>query len=237
MAQTDPRLPLHSRVKEDLVRRLRINEWDASTPLPSERALADSYEISVGTMRRVLAETAADGLIERHQGHGTFVRRADFQHSLFRFFRLGGDDVPGSRIVSREIEPAPAPVAAAFDLEPDSAVLHLHRLRLWQQKPFLLEDIWLPLPLFEPLATVETEQLGALLYPEYESRVGVVIGSASEELSVSSATEDQARLLAGEQGEPVVRIDRLARTHAGDVVEYRESYGLASSFRYRVEIN
>ena len=151
LTQTDPRLPLHSRVKDDLVRRLRGNEWDASTPLPSERALADSYEISVGTMRRVLAEIAADGLIERHQGHGTFVRRADFQHSLFRFFRMAGDDIPGSRILNRTIEAAPIQVAAAFDLEPGSSMLHLHRLRLWQDKPFLIEDIWLPLPLFQPL--------------------------------------------------------------------------------------
>lgn len=239
LAQTDQRLPLHARVKDDLIRRVRSNEWASTTPLPPESALAEEYGISVGTLRRVLAELAADGILERHQGRGTYVRRATFQHSLFRFFRMQGGtgQTPGSRILERNSQGAPAHVAAALNIQEHSPALHLHRLRLWQDNPFLVEDIWLPLPQFQPIAEINLNELGSLLYPEYENRVGLIIGSATEELSVTQATDAQAALLNCKTGDPLVKINRIARTHTGDVAEYRESYGLASSFRYQVEIN
>ena len=239
LAQTDQRLPLHARVKDDLIRRVRANEWASTTPLPPESALAAEYGISVGTLRRVLAELTADGILERHQGRGTYVRRATFQHSLFRFFRMQGGtgQTPGSRILERNTQDAPAHVAAALNVQGHSPVLHLHRLRLWQDTPFLVEDIWLPLPQFQPIAEINIKDLGSLLYPEYETRVGIVIGSATEQLSVTQATQEQSALLDCQNGDPLVKINRIARTHTGDVAEYRESYGLASSFRYQVEIN
>jgi GntR family transcriptional regulator len=87
------------------------------------------------------------------------------------------------------------------------------------------------------VADADPQTLGNLLYPEYETRVGVIIGAATEELSVTQATSHQANLLDCDIAEPLVKIIRIARTHTGDVAEYRESYGLASSFRYQVEIN
>ena len=39
-------------------------------------------------------------------------------------------------------------------------VLHLLRLRLWEETPFLVEDIWVPLPLFGPLAEVDLAEVG-----------------------------------------------------------------------------
>ena len=239
LAQADQRLPLHVRVKDDLIRRVRANEWGSTTPLPPESALAEAYGISVGTLRRVLAELSAEGLLERHQGRGTYVRRATFQHSLFRFFRMHGgtSQTPESRILERNVRDAPLEVAEALKIQAGSPTVHLHRLRLWQDTPFLVEDIWLPLPQFQPFADTDIKDLGSLLYPEYETRVGIVIGSATEELSVTQATREQSALLDCQNGDPLVKINRIARTHTGDVAEYRESYGLASSFRYQVEIN
>ncbi|MDQ0120842.1 GntR family transcriptional regulator [Pseudarthrobacter sp902506025] len=235
----DQRLPLHVRVKDDLVRRVRANEWSSDAPLPPESALAEQYGISVGTLRRVLSELSAEGLLERHQGRGTFVRRATFQHSLFRFFRMQGSSgqTPGSRILASDTIEAPADIAQVLHVGSRSKALHMERLRLWDDTPFLLEDIWLPLPWFQAVADADPQTLGNLLYPEYETRVGVIIGAATEELSVTQATSHQANLLNCAIAEPLVKIIRIARTHTGDVAEYRESYGLASSFRYQVEIN
>ena len=70
----------------------------------------------------------------------------------------------------------------------------------------------------------------------------VVVGDLQQEQGQKVAEEikaagGQAALLNCKGGDPLVKINRTARTHTGDVAEYRESYGLASSFRYQVEIN
>jgi len=45
--------------------------------LPPERELAAAYGIARNTLRRLLDELSAEGLLERHVGRGTFVRIAE----------------------------------------------------------------------------------------------------------------------------------------------------------------
>lgn len=235
MTQTDDaRLPLHARTHDDLLRRIRAGEWPHDVPLPSEGELAAEYGISVGTMRRVLGTLTSDGLVERRQGRGTFVRRAAFQHSLARFFRAG-DRVPASRILDRQRVAAPADVAGA--LGSSGEVLHLLRLRLLDDEPYLVEDIWLPLPAFEPVAVADLDELGDLLYPAYERLTGLVVAAATEDLSVVTASADDAVVLGCADGSPLVRVERSARSVTGQVLEHRISRGPASRFHYRMEIS
>lgn len=239
LSQTDGRLPLHARVKDDLLRRIRAGAWRPGEPLPAEPALAAEYDISLGTLRRVLAELASEGLLDRRQGRGTTVRRASFHDSLFRFFRLGDGGearVPESRIIGRDIEAAPDDVASALLVDDGADVVHVHRVRSIDGRPLLVEDIWLPLPRFAPFAQAALDTLGPLLYPEYERLLGVVIGSAKEQLSVTSADVATADLLGCEEGSPVVQIERTALTHADETVEFRRSHGRADAFHYQVEI-
>lgn len=235
--QPDHRLPLHARVRDDLERRIRTAEWAQDSALPAETDLAQEYGASVGTLRRVVGELVAEGLLYRRQGRGTFVRRADFTSSLFRFFRAQGAEagVPASRIVSRTVAEPPAAVKLAFGGA--TSAVHLRRLRLRDTTPFLTEDIWLALPALQAMVDVALDDVGDLLYPAYESLAGVVIGSASEELSVCIADAELAAELDCSTTDPLIRIERHARTHAGDVVEFRITHGRASDFRYQVEIN
>ena len=45
--------------------------------MPSEKELADGFDVSRITARRTLVELAAKGLVVRHRGKGTFVSHAD----------------------------------------------------------------------------------------------------------------------------------------------------------------
>src|SRR5919109_740012 len=77
----DARLPLHARLREILESRVRGGERKPPAPLPAEAELASHYEVSLGTVRRVLAELVDEGLLERRQGSGTYLRRARMNHS------------------------------------------------------------------------------------------------------------------------------------------------------------
>ncbi|OZF07827.1 hypothetical protein CH300_05270 [Rhodococcus sp. 15-1154-1] len=237
MTQTgDGRLPLHARLKDDLSARISANEWGPDSALPSESELATAYNVSVGTMRRVLGDFVADGILDRRQGRGTFVRRPTFDNAFFRFFRARGDSdrIPDARILLRDRLRTPAEVACALDHKGE--ILHLHRVREYDAVPFLVEDIWLPLPAFDSIANIEISEIGPLLYPAYEKLAGIVIGSATEDLSFGHENSTVADELGCSGTESLARIERCARTHAGDAVEYRVSYGVASAFRYRLEL-
>jgi GntR family transcriptional regulator len=196
----------------------------------------------VGTVRKAIDALVADGLLERQQGRGTFVRRPSFDGSLFRFFRFQGDGrtgsvIPESQLLGREvIQPTPDHVAAALRLQAHDKTIRISRLRLSSRVPVLLEDIWLSYRRFKPMLTAGKDEIGPLLYPAYERLCGEVVARAEETLTVGVADETDARLLDVAPGAVLIKIDRLAFGFDGRPLEWRRSHGRSDNFQYRVEI-
>lgn len=239
LAAGDPGLPLHRRLAEVLAAAIRSGELTPAAPLPSEKDIARDCDVALGTVRQAMSVLQEAGLIERRQGRGTFVKRADFSRSLLRFFRFGDDAgaVPGSTILTSEETSADADTAAALDLTPGDPALHLTRVRSLAGTPVVHEVIWLPLPRFAGLTDVATDDFPDLLYPFYEERCDVMVARAHEELSFAEATSRDTELLGCAEGAPIISIERVAHAIDGRPTERRISRGDARTFRYRVEIS
>ncbi|MEQ8602897.1 MAG: FCD domain-containing protein [Marivibrio sp.] len=63
--------------KQDLEAQFRDGRLPPGSKLPTERALAERYRISRGTVRRVLEELEGAGWIERRPGSGTYLKRLE----------------------------------------------------------------------------------------------------------------------------------------------------------------
>jgi len=237
----DQRLPLYARLADVLTKRIASGEWSPDAPLPAETTLATDYGVSVGTLRKAMQQLVDDGLLERRQGSGTYVRRARLDKSLFRFFRFASGRtqgaVPDSRILLRETIHAERWPDAARGLGGAEQLIRIERLRLWDNKPFLAEEIALPLSPFAALMELDITELGPLLYPVYEKVCGQIVASAEEFLTISEADAATARLLNCRRGAPVVSIERHAFAHDRTPLEWRRTRGRGDQFSYRVEIH
>ncbi|WP_407181453.1 GntR family transcriptional regulator [Bradyrhizobium sp. STM 3562] len=240
MSMLDQRLPRYQRLRDDLATRINRRELRPGDLIPSEAELAAQHGVAVGTVRKAIDQLVADGVLERQQGRGTFVRRARFNSSLFRFFRFQSESgerrIPQSRILRRDVVAAPPAVASALRIAIGESVISLSRLRLIDGEPLLAEEIWLERSRFEAVLDIPPEDFGDLLYPLYEERCGQVVVSADENLSVEIATDMQAQLLRLEKGAPLIVIERLAFDLERSPIEWRRSRGPAKRFRYHVEI-
>ena len=236
----DSRLPLYQKLRDEIAARIADGEWLPDTSIPTESELAKSYNVALGTVRKAVDALVHEGLLDRQQGRGTFVRRPDFTSSFFRFFRQKSADtrvqIPESRIISRELVKAPEEIAGPLTLNNDSGVIHLGRLRVVNQQTLFREHIWLPQIPFEPLMNIPLEEFGNLLYPFYEQQCGQRIAKAEETLTISSADAETAEVLGLKTGDPIVVIERIARGYDGQPLEYRISRGRADTFRYRIDI-
>jgi GntR family transcriptional regulator len=236
----DDRLPRYQRLRDEMVALVAARHWRPGEAIPTEQALAKSYDVAVGTVRKAVDLLVAEGLLERFQGRGTFVRRASFDSSLFRFFRFqtrqGERRIPESRILRREIVEAPSAVAATLQIPNGAKVIQMSRLRLIDGMPMLAEEIWLPFDRFAAFAQLELTEIGDLLYPVYEAQCNQVIASATETLTVEAIGPLHARLLRIEPGTPAVVIERLAYGYDRQPLEWRRSRGPASEFIYQAEI-
>jgi GntR family transcriptional regulator len=232
MNPLDQRLPRYQRLRDDLAARINRRELRPGDLIPSEAELSARHGVAIGTVRKAIDQLVTDGVLERQQGRGTFVRRA-----RFRFHSESGERrIPQSRILRRKVVPAPSAVASALRIGAGEPVISLSRLRLIEDEPLLAEEIWLQKSRFEAVLAIDTADFGDLLYPLYEERCGEVVVSADEILSVDSATDMQARLLRLEKGAPLIVIERLAFDLERRPIEWRRSRGPATRFRYHVEI-
>ena len=233
----DARLPLHARLRDSLARRLAAGEWPAGIALPAESRLAADYGVALQTMRRALGQLAAEGLVERRQGRGTFSRLQPAEASLLRFFRLaapgGGTILPESRIVEAVTVPLPAAPAARLGRAPGSPALRLHRLRSWGGEVLLAETIHLPLPEAGPLLALAPDSYGALLYPLLLERCGLLVARVEDEIRVARADPRTALALRVAAGEAVIAAERIAFDGAGRPVEARLAFGRADRFLYQ----
>ncbi len=231
--------PLYAQVKALLLQHLIAGEWRPGELLPSEFQLADRFGVSQGTVRKALDALAADNVVVRRQGRGTFVAEHDQRRALFHFFHLVGPDgerrLPESRLVSVRRGLASRIEAGWLAVGRGTPVIRIRRVRSLDGQPAIAETIAVPQVLFPDLADIR--EVPNTLYDLYERRYGITIARAVERLSAVAADARDARLLGVPAGTPLLEIDRIALALDGKPVEWRVSRCLTTTHRYRVELS
>jgi len=218
--------------------RIVAGEWPPGSAIPAEQTLAAEHGVALGTMRRALDLLADHGLVERIHGRGTFVRQGLAGAPMLRFFRFGADGnaAPASRILARDTVAAPADIARALGPQPRARALPSKPPRAVGGQPALHEEIWLPLPLFSPLADGDAAGWGDLLYPLFAERCGVHVHRAVDTIGFGNLGAPHARALRLPAGHPCARVQRQAFDLAGRCIEWRTTLGDANAFHYTVSI-
>ncbi len=238
LVESEPGQSRYAALAAAMRARIVAGEWPPGSAIPAEQGLAAEHGVALGTMRRALDLLAEQGLVERVHGRGTFVRQGLSGAPMLRFFRFGAgaQGAPQSRILARAALAAPAEVARALGCGPGEQALRLQRLRAFGSQPVLHEDIWLPLPLFAPLADGDPADWGDLLYPAFAERCGVHVHRAVDTIGFGSLGAAHARALRLPAGHPCARVQRQAFDLAGRCVEWRTTLGDANAFHYTVAI-
>src|SRR5690554_3582061 len=112
--------PLYQQIKALLLQSLDQGEWKPGESIPSEVDLAARFQVSQGTVRKAIDELAADNLLLRRQGKGTFVATHHEAKVRFRFLRLAPDDgvsvVSSSQILECRQVRSPADIATLLQM-------------------------------------------------------------------------------------------------------------------------
>ena len=235
----DSRLPAYVRLRDTLTARIAAGDWTPDHPIPSEARLAIEFNVSVGTVRKAVDGLVDEGLLERRQGSGTYMRAPSFNATLFRFFPIRDADgalpsIPSSNMISRRLAKAPKEAAEALGTE---ETIKIVRLRSLSDQPVLSEEIYIPASRFAGFEKLPEAAFGPLLYPVYFERYGVLVKRAIDEVSFGEASEAIAKRLRMTINDPLAVIRRTAFDIEGKPVEWRIASGSAAGFRYRSEIN
>lgn len=237
--------PLYQQIKLLLVKRLQAAEWLPGQAIPSETELAARYRVSQGTVRKAIDEMAADKLLTRRQGKGTFVATHAEQATQYRFLRLMPDDGSPPALQRRLLEcrrmRAPAEVARLLMLKSGEAAVQVRRLLLADKPapatPVVLDDLWLPGSLFKGLSAERLQAWRGPMYRLFEAEFSVQMIRAEEKLRAVVAGSEESALLAVDCGSPLLSVERLSFTYGDRPVELRRGLYNTAAHHYRNELN
>lgn len=226
MAQESPTFsPLYRQIKGLILQALEGGEWRPGEAIPSEIELAARFNVSQGTVRKAIDEMAAENLLVRRQGKGTYVASHSDPRAFFRFLRLAAlnGDIGTSRSVPLECWRAKAGQEAArvLGIQLADPIIIVRRVLELAAKPVVVDEIYLPGDTFAGLSLDVLRDWQGSLYSLFESRFGVRMVRAEERLRAVAADRNSAELLKVAEGSPLLSVERTSYSYNDRPMEWR----------------
>ncbi len=242
--QTPAFSPLYLQIKGLILQSLQQGEWKPGEAIPSEMDLAARYRVSQGTVRKAIDELAAENLVQRRQGKGTFVATHAERQVQYRFLKLvpdSGDDKSEGRaqrhIIDCRRQRASADVARPLALRTGDAVLQVRRVLAFAGRPTILEDLWLPGGPFKGLTAERLAGNTSPMYAMFETEFGVRMVRAEEKIRAVLPDAAQQELLQVDAHTPLLSVERISYTYNDTPMELRRGLYLTDTHHYRNELN
>ena len=217
--------PLYQQIKAMILASLQASEWLPGTSIPSEMELAARYLVSQGTVRKAIDELAAENLLVRRQGKGTFVATYQEEGWQYRFLRLELDASQKLHLVSHflacETYKSTPALALMLKLKAGDPVIRIDRIQSFQRKPIVFEEIWLSAARFKNLTLEKLNAWSGPMYAFYESQYSTHMVRAEEQIKAINADQTLAKHLELPLGHALLLVDRVAFTYGNKPVEIR----------------
>lgn len=213
-------LPIYVQIAELLIRDIAAGRLIDGERLPPEREMAAELQVSVGTLRKSLAELEKKGMLERIQGSGNYVRETGTQTSVYAMFRLElpeGGGLPRADILSVD------QVQKSADL-PDFGTSNrgsrVRRMRYLNDTIIAVEEIWLD----ESAGRINRSLLSDSLYRYYQHQLGFWITRAEDRVSIGQLPDWTPGTFTRPAGETVGYIERFSWSEKAEPVEFSKTW-------------
>lgn len=223
-------------VIEQELRRL-IAAAQPGDPLPSDAELCQRFGVSRMTARQAVQRLAAEGLLYRVSGRGTFVaqerahRRMNTLVSFTEEMAQRGFTAR-SLILESGVRVGTDDETLALQLPPASKVAVLRRLRIADDVPMAVEHVRLPAVC---VSVLDEDLATGSLFAALE-RIGRVPTRAVGSLTATGAGAGDAELLDIAPGTALLVERRTILDQRGTPVEYTESRYVGERYRFEIEL-
>jgi len=219
--------PLYKGIKSELIREINEGKMSGGEALPTEKELSARYGVSVGTVRRALADLVAEKVLIRQQGRGTFLAPFDSSRNLNSFWRIlrkdGFLEAPIVHTLEFSEIDADAHLAGHLKVKVGDPLFSIVNIMIMGGEPTLLDTIFIPQALFPGLTEKRFVERGSTIYDLYRDSFGISVVKTVDQLSAASADRETAKRLDLALGTPLLEIVRTAFTFDDWPVEIRRS--------------
>ena len=225
-------LPAYYRLQVGIRNKIESSCWKPGEIIPTERVLAETHKVSIGTVKKALLNLVHEGYLYRVQGKGTFVAGTTIRRENLRYYRLiehfGGSETEFKvHFMKLKLVKASEPAGRFLEIQKNQKLFELQRIFFSGKTSLIYNISYLPEYLFKdldqiPQALFETTPLYLLLEEKY--RLPTLFNR--ELFSATLAKPPLTGILKVRNGTPLLHIEMLAYTYKNTPYEYRQAHCL-----------
>ncbi|VEF46140.1 GntR family transcriptional regulator [Bacillus freudenreichii] len=218
MINTELPIPLHIQISTILDKKIRTGVYEGK--IPSERELVEIFSVSRTTVRQAINKLAADGILKKIPGKGTFINKKKPIHKSLSNLNSLTETVeemgmkPGSRLLCEKVIEKSEHNIEVFD----AAVYKIERLRYADGIPIAIEKQFYPLDIGIRLTDYDLHN--ETIFDLLENEIGINLFEAEQFISTEDADERISDLLTIPKGSNVLTVERIITDQYGFPVEF-----------------
>lgn len=200
--------PLYIQIADYLRRQLADGRFRAGQRLPTEAQLGKDLSVAVGTLRKALSLLEEEGLLERRQGSGTYVRDLPdgVQYPLFHLELNHGGGTPSAELLGLNL----------VGSEQLAQAQHIRRKRHLDMQLAAVEDIWVSTPI-----QINETMLQPALYQMYRESLQLWVAEVEDRISLRPAPAYVTDVL---KTENLGFVERHGLDASGQLIEYSHTW-------------
>lgn len=231
-------VPAYIRIHDAIKKEIDRGVWEIGQRLPSERDLADDYEVSRMTLRQAITLLVEEGILERRVGSGTYVASHRVQEKMrgttsFTEIVRSQGKMPSSQLISYQRKLANETEIQQLQLKATDTVVRMERVRFADNVPLVFEVASIPEKLIQSFNQEDiTEHFFQTLTDN-----GYEIGKSQQTIYAKNASERVANYLKVPKNHAVLALTQVSYFTDGRPFEYVHSQYVGDRFEFYLENN
>ena len=228
-------IPVYFQLQNELKQYIENGEWGPGELIPSSRNIAETYDVSMGTVQKAIANLEKEKYLYCVQGKGTFVSTTGIKQESLRYTLLRdsfkGEDLhfKVKHLGSSKIKGI-EPVNQYLNLSKVESLYVVKRVFMYQNKPMVYNVSYLPSKLFHDFEEKVIKSIDRMtMYEVIEEKYGLPTLRNEELFDITEADEEVAHVLNVEKGKSLLTTEMLAYTYKDQPYEYRVSYWITNN--------
>ncbi|MCP3032589.1 GntR family transcriptional regulator [Halobacillus sp. A1] len=238
MISRSNQIPLYIQVLNHLEDEIKSGKWEVGTQLPTQKELADKYNVSLITVRQALTELNQMGYIDNIRGKGTFIKKNKETIGFVQFksfteeMELEGRSV-STKVISIFEDNANQVDSDVLKVNEGETILRIKRIRYIDGVESVFTTTTVSMDLGQQLRNFD---LNGSLYSVLKAKLNLNIYKASEAIEIDFPNLEAQERLSISEGMPVFKVTRTSFSNNITPIEYTTSVFKGDTTRFFIEL-
>lgn len=216
------RIARYKQIENDLLSQINTHYYNVGDMIPTELELSQRYKVSRVTVRKATDNLVAKNYLKRIAGSGTYVQNNAVDHELTSLIGFTEQMKkrglnPETKVKSFNITKADKKIAQLLRIEEGERVYYFERIRLVEDKAYILERTYMSVEMFPDLSI---EHLEGSKYHYVEKIKDYKIDYAHHQIMPVIPSEEIEEIMHLETDMPVLKIVNTTYLTNGKIMDY-----------------